>query len=139
MMHAPQGWVPGRNVFAQSWLLSALVGSLAGCATAVDLDERIVGQDQELIYGTDDRTEYGAASNSYRRWADSTAQAVTTNMVNCANGTCTLTSQPWTIDMESSTRLCSTVRYRGQSTLSFSQSNGIGAVLHGVSGGAEHG
>jgi V8-like Glu-specific endopeptidase len=122
MMHAPRGSVVGPNVFAQSWLLFASftsLTSLAGCAAAVDDDESVVAQDQALVFGGDDRLEYGAASSGFQRWADSTAVAATPDTVTCINGTCTIHTKPWARDTESGMNLCNTVRYFMQPRITF--------------------
>jgi V8-like Glu-specific endopeptidase len=114
------------NNFATCSLALSLLASLVSCAQTVELEDNLVEQDQPLIFGTDDRLEYGQASFAFQSWADSTAMAVFQGMVNCTNNTCSLTSRSWTTDSATGEALCSNVRYYGQSTLDFGLSNNFG-------------
>jgi V8-like Glu-specific endopeptidase len=116
----------GAVLLSISWLATS-----AGCVTEVEENEVTARLQEKLIYGTDDRLEYGQASSVFRAWADSTAMLVVKNRVSCANGTCALTSQNWTKDIPTGSRLCSGVHYRSQSTLGFSLLDGAGGFCTG--------
>lgn len=91
-------------------LLVASAGSLLACGGAEDLNESV----DELVYGTDDRLQYGQVLNtSYQHWADSTAMLVNTTRVSCSSGNCALTTSPWT-HLPTGERLCQGVRYRAE-------------------------
>lgn len=97
----------------------AVALALAGCAVAVEDEGAVSAAEQALIFGNDERQEYGAASAAHQRWSRSVAMLVSRNMINCVGTSCGLTAQPWVEDMDSGERLCSDVRFRGQSTLAF--------------------
>jgi V8-like Glu-specific endopeptidase len=107
----------------------ALVAILSGCAFEVPQtegeiqsaleNEEVAVQTAALVYGSDDRQEYGQATGVLKTWAESVAMLVSDDKISCTNGMCPLSSQPWTIDFTSGSRLCSNVRYRSQPTLTF--------------------
>lgn len=92
---------------------------------AVDLaeleleEDEVAVQQASLVFGADDRIENGAATGAIKTWADSVAILVSDDKLSCSNGTCPLQRQAWTIDFQTGSRLCSNVRFRGQSTLTF--------------------
>jgi hypothetical protein len=88
-------------------------------------------QQAALVYGSDDRQEYGQANSTFQQWADSVAQLVHKDQVSCASGTCTLTRQKWTKDFVTNKRLCSGVRYRAQLTLAFGGVPPVGGFCTG--------
>jgi V8-like Glu-specific endopeptidase len=100
-------------------LLGGLALAASGCSGEA-VYEDTVEVDDTLIFGTDDRLEHGQViGTEYQYLANSTAALVDETAVNCAGGTCALTSTPWTMGKGffGWQRLCNDVRFRGQPAL----------------------
>lgn len=97
-----------------SGMLRALCSTAAAAVLACgNAPEAVDESEDELIYGTDDRLQYGQVLGTpYQLWADSTAALINKAKVSCSGGNCALTTTPWT--MANGNRLCQNVRYRGE-------------------------
>jgi V8-like Glu-specific endopeptidase len=108
--HAHRTWSP----------LGVTLFCLLGCGSTTDPGDLVNESDQELIYGTDDRLEYGqVVGTNFQYWANSTAALVESAVVSCAGATCALATAPWTHEFSTGIRLCNDVHYRGQPSLAY--------------------
>jgi len=84
---------PARLAVAHGLRASAVVTVLGLCACRPEAPEQTVASTQgEVVYGNDDRTEYGsfASTDPVRRLADSTALLTEPAGISCSGGTCTI-------------------------------------------------
>lgn len=124
------------TTYERFMLAAGSMALFASCSGETGLDEpedqiEVATAESQLVYGTDDRVEYGAASTKNQDWANSVAMLVNKAQVSCASGTCTLTRQNWTTDFFSKKRLCSGVRFRNQKTLAFGGTPPVGGFCTG--------
>jgi V8-like Glu-specific endopeptidase len=117
-------------------MTGALLSATLGCsADAGDGATAVV--EEKLIYGPDDRLEYGQViGTEFQRLANSTATLVGAADVTCAGANCSLTTVPWTVDPKSpgTNRLCNGVRFRGQPSLGYCTGVLVGPKLIATAG-----
>lgn len=113
-----------------------LLLAAAGCSANAD-DSAVASIDESLIYGPDNRLEYGQVlGTEFQRLANSTATMVNTANVACAGANCSLATTPWTVDPKSAgtNRLCSGVRFRAQPALGYCTGVLVGPKLIATAG-----
>lgn len=78
----------------------ALYGTLmvvGACSSGENGAEAVTEVEQQIVFGADDRVEYGGVSDaSLLSWANATAALVPDGSLNCSGASCALSSTPYT-------------------------------------------
>ena len=99
----------GRRISTAAFALG-----VAGCGVGPEPVGNLDTKSEPVIFGADERLDFGAMSATEQSRAQSVALHVFTSGLSCAAGTCTLTTQPFATDPITGLRLCETVRFRDQ-------------------------
>jgi hypothetical protein len=106
-----------KDSSTRNWVLPGLACAVsvwtAGCGGESSFDEPLGMEDEPLIFGADERLDFGAMSSQEQARSRAVAIHAFSSGVSCAGGTCTLANAPFNTSPEG-LRLCSGVRFRGQ-------------------------
>lgn len=133
-----QGPAPPRSPSAA--VLALIVA--AGCVVPSEGDRQAPADDTSqvaspIIFGADNRVEYGALSTAQRRYADVTAALFDSTGVSCSGSQCSLTTSPYSsgqVGAFSALPLCPGTRFAGQATGAFCTAFLIGPDLFATAG-----
>ncbi|HYQ46728.1 MAG TPA: trypsin-like peptidase domain-containing protein [Polyangiaceae bacterium] len=109
----------------QSLALFSLATLVAACGAQAPASEEVGKASAPVVFGADDRLEYGGVSDPlWLRYASATAALFDTALVSCGGGTCALTTSAFatsrhTGPSDTSDPLCTAAPYRNQAQGAF--------------------
>lgn len=107
-----------RQVWGRALTLYGTLVVVGACASGGDGAELVTDVNQRIVFGADDRVDYGAVTDtSLLSWANATAALVPDGSLSCSAGACALSSTPYTsgeVASGASLGLCPGERFAGQ-------------------------
>jgi hypothetical protein len=104
-----------RVLLVRAWLYASCLPAI-GCGSD-GASERLGAKQERIIYGADERIEYGAMSAVQQIRARSVAIHLKSSGLSCSGATCTLTTEPFEHDLGGTSRLCQGTKFLGQAQI----------------------